>query len=60
MAKIPGQKPRYQLLHDELLQQIQNGQYDPGDLLSSESELIYTVNHKNQYHEKLFIFTFYQ
>ncbi len=39
MAKIPGQKPRYQLLHDELLQQIQNGQYDPGDLLPSESEL---------------------
>ncbi len=39
MAKIPGQKPRYQLLHDELLQQIQNGQYKPGDLLPSENEL---------------------
>lgn len=39
MAKIPGQIPQYKKLYSKLRRQIVEGDFAPGDILPSESEL---------------------
>ncbi len=40
MSKIPGQVPKYKKLYNKIREQIMEGNYTPGDILPSESELI--------------------